>query len=91
MLYEVITNLARRYLDEGKIGQALSVLDHDASKLTQVIQSYLGVQHQEGLQVVRLPYYRPLSMLNPLKPMRRITSYNVCYTKLLRILTLAGV
>ncbi|WP_165313866.1 SgrR family transcriptional regulator [Vibrio ziniensis] len=68
---DVSENLARRYLDEGKIGQALSVLDHDASKLTQVIQSYLGVQHQEGLQVVRLPYYRPLSMLNPLKPMRR--------------------
>lgn len=68
---DVSENLARRYLDEGKIGQAFSVLDHDASKLTQVIQSYLGVQHQEGLQVVRLPYYRPLSMLNPLKPMRR--------------------
>jgi len=68
---DVSENLARRYLDEGKIGQALSVLDHDANKLTQVIQSYLGVQHQQGLQVVRLPYYRPLSMLNPLKPMRR--------------------
>ncbi len=68
---DVSENLARRYLDEGKISQALSVLDHDANKLTQVIQSYLGVQHQEGLQVVRLPYYRPLSMLNPLKPMRR--------------------
>lgn len=68
---DVSENLARRYLDEGKIGQAFSVLDQDAAKLTQVIQSYLGVQHQEGLQVVRLPYYRPLSMLNPLKPMRR--------------------
>ncbi|MBY7858812.1 SgrR family transcriptional regulator [Vibrio fluvialis] len=68
---DVSENLARRYLEEGKIGQALSVLDQDAAKLTQVIQSYLGVQHQEGLQVVRLPYYRPLSMLNPSKPMRR--------------------
>lgn len=68
---DVSETLARRYLDEGKIGQALSVLGHDAAKLTQVIQGYLGVQHQEGKQVVRLPYYRPLSMLNPLKPMRR--------------------
>lgn len=68
---DVSENLARRYLQEGKIGQALAVLDQDAAKLTQVIQSYLGVQHQEGLQVVRLPYYRPLSMLNPTKPMRR--------------------
>ncbi|MFA0724577.1 SgrR family transcriptional regulator, partial [Vibrio sp. 10N.222.49.E5] len=54
-----------RYLQEGKIGQALSVLDHNAAKLTQVIQNYLGVQYQEGEQVIRLPYYRPLSMLNP--------------------------
>ncbi|CSI90238.1 SgrR family transcriptional regulator [Vibrio cholerae] len=28
------------------------MLDQDAAKLTQVIESYLGVQHQEGLQVV---------------------------------------
>ncbi|CAM3711660.1 HTH-type transcriptional regulator SgrR [Vibrio aerogenes CECT 7868] len=68
---DVSENLARRYLEEGKISQALSVLDQDAGKLTQVIQNYLGVQHQEGLQVVRLPYYRPLSMLNPRKKMRR--------------------
>ncbi|MBF9002661.1 SgrR family transcriptional regulator [Vibrio nitrifigilis] len=68
---DVSENVARRYLDEGKIEQALGVLDHDATKLTQVIQSYLGVQHSEGMPVVRLPYYRPLSMLNPLKPMRR--------------------
>ncbi|KAA1225745.1 SgrR family transcriptional regulator [Vibrio cholerae] len=68
---DVSENLARRYLNEGKIGQAFSVLDQDAAKLTQVIESYLGVQHQEGLQVVRLPYYRQLSMLNPQKPMRR--------------------
>ncbi|MFC3025095.1 SgrR family transcriptional regulator [Vibrio zhugei] len=68
---DVSENLARRYLDEGKVSQALSVLDQDASKLTQVIQSYLGVQHSHGLPVIRLPYYRPLSMLNPLKSMRR--------------------
>lgn len=68
---DVSENLARRYLEEGKIGQALRVLDDDPAKLAQVVESYLGVQHQEGLQVVRLPYYRPLSMLNPYKQMRR--------------------
>ncbi len=68
---DVSENLARSYLEQGKIEQALNVLDRDASKLTQVIQGYLGVQHQEGKQVVRLPYYRPLSMLNPRKPHRR--------------------
>lgn len=68
---DVSENLARRYLEEGKFGQAFSVLDQNADKLTQVIQNYLGVQHQQGRQVVRLPYYRPLSMLNPRKPMRR--------------------
>ncbi|MDW6094153.1 SgrR family transcriptional regulator [Vibrio rhizosphaerae] len=68
---DVSENLARRYLEEGKFGQALSVLDQNADKLTQVIQSYLGVQRQQGRQVIRLPYYRPLSMLNPRKPMRR--------------------
>ncbi|PQJ70040.1 SgrR family transcriptional regulator [Vibrio jasicida] len=68
---DVSENLARRYLDEGKIGQALEALDNDAAKLTQVIQGYLGLQHRQGEQVVRLPYYRPLAMLNPQKPMRR--------------------
>ncbi len=68
---DVSENLARRYIEEGKIDSALSVLDHDAARLSQVIEKYLGLQQQEGMQVVRLPYYRPLSMLNPLKPMRR--------------------
>ncbi|WP_394145035.1 SgrR family transcriptional regulator [Vibrio atypicus] len=68
---DVSENLARRYLEEGKISQALKVLDQDTAKLAQVVESYLGVQHQEGQQVVRLPYYRPLSMLNPIKPIRR--------------------
>ncbi len=68
---DVSETLAKRYLEEGKMGQALAVLEHDASRLTQVIQDYLGIQHQQGQQVVRLPYYRPLKMLNPHKPTRR--------------------
>ena len=68
---DVSENLARRYLDEGKINQALKVLDDDSAKLAQVVESYLGLVHQEGQQVVRLPYYRPLSNLNPELPLRR--------------------
>jgi len=68
---EVSENLARNYLEEGKFGQALTILDNDATKLTQVIQNYLGVQQQEGVQVVRLPYYRPLTKLTPRINMRR--------------------
>lgn len=69
--YEVSELLARRYLEEGKIRQALDVLDSDANRLTQVLQNYLGLQQQQGLQVIRLPYYRALSMLNPRQPTRR--------------------
>ncbi|MBU2895124.1 SgrR family transcriptional regulator [Vibrio hepatarius] len=68
---DVSENLARRYLEEGKIAQALKVLDQDSAKLARVVESYLGVQQQEGEQVLRLPYYRALSMLNPHKPVRR--------------------
>lgn len=68
---DVSENLAKRYLEEGKIGQALKVLDNDSAKLAQVVEKYLGIIHQEGQQVVRLPYYRPLSNLNPLDQMRR--------------------
>ncbi|GAK86234.1 SgrR sugar-phosphate stress [Vibrio ponticus] len=68
---DVSENLARRYLEEGKVGHALKVLDQDTAKLAQVVESYLGVQQQEGRQVVRLPYYRPLLALNPLKNIRR--------------------
>ncbi len=68
---DVSDNLAKRYLDEGKVEQALKVLDNDSAKLAQVIENYLGVVHQEGQQVLRLPYYRPLTILNPEKPIRR--------------------
>ena len=49
----------------------LNVLDKDANRLSKVIQSYLGVTQTDGKQVIRLPYYRALSMLNPAKPLRR--------------------
>ncbi|MFC1235431.1 SgrR family transcriptional regulator [Vibrio sp. F74] len=68
---DVSENLAKKYLEEGRIEQAFSVLNKDAGKLAKVIEDYLGVTHNKGLQYVRLPYYRQLSMLNPTKPHRR--------------------
>lgn len=68
---DVSEDLAKRHLEEGRIEQALGVLGKDVSRLTKIIHDYLGIQHVEGRQVVRLPYYRPLSMLNPRKPHRR--------------------
>lgn len=69
--YDVSENLAKQYLEEGKIEHALAVLDNDPARLTQVFQGYLGFSHLEGQQVIRLPYYRQLATLNPLKPTRR--------------------
>lgn len=68
---DVSRHLALRYLEEGKIEHALGAMNNDSAKLAQVIEGYLGVQHRQGEQVIRLPYYRPLSMLNPRMPMRR--------------------
>ncbi|WP_264876309.1 SgrR family transcriptional regulator [Vibrio agarivorans] len=68
---DVSQNMALRYLEEGKFEHALGAMNNDSAKLAQVIEGYLGVQHREGEQVIRLPYYRPLSMLNPRMPMRR--------------------
>lgn len=68
---DVSENLAKRYLEEGKIEHALAVLDNDPARLTQVFQGYLGFSHLEGQQVIRLPYYRQLATLNPHKPTRR--------------------
>ncbi|WP_413283292.1 SgrR family transcriptional regulator [Vibrio sp. MA40-2] len=68
---DVSENLAKKYLDEGRIERAFSVLNEDTGKLTKVIEDYLGVTHREGRQIVRLPYYRQLSMLNPVKLHRR--------------------
>lgn len=68
---DVSENLAKKYLEEGKIEQALNVLGKDVNRLNQILHGYLGIQHTEDQQVIRLPYYRPLSMLNPLKPHRR--------------------
>ncbi len=63
----VSENLAKGYLLKGRIDQAFKVLNEDESKFTKVIGDFFGIQRQEDRQVMRLPYCRRLSMLNPLK------------------------
>ena len=62
---------ARKLVAEGKLEPALEALDNNADKLAQLIQEQLGHTTAQGKQIVRLPYYRAFSNLNPLHPLRR--------------------
>ncbi|WP_064608336.1 HTH-type transcriptional regulator SgrR [Photobacterium sp. J15] len=62
---------ARRLVAEGKLEPALEALGNNADKLAQLIQEQLGHTTSQGKQIVRLPYYRAFSNLNPLHPLRR--------------------
>lgn len=62
---------ARKLVAEGKLEPALEVLENNADKLAQLIQEQLGHTTAQGKQIVRLPYYRAFSNLNPLCPLRR--------------------
>ncbi|MGF1764531.1 SgrR family transcriptional regulator [Aliivibrio kagoshimensis] len=68
---EVNLELATRHVEDGRLDQALLTLNNDAKLLAQVIQDKLGFSQQQGKQVVRLPYYRQFTNLNPQKPVRR--------------------
>ncbi|UTV29938.1 HTH-type transcriptional regulator SgrR [Photobacterium atrarenae] len=62
---------ARKLVAEGKLEPALETLGNNADKLAQLIQEQLGHTTAQGRQILRLPYYRPFSNLNPLHPLRR--------------------
>ncbi|MGF1723476.1 HTH-type transcriptional regulator SgrR [Photobacterium nomapromontoriensis] len=62
---------ARKLVAEGKLEPALEALGNNADKLAQIIQEQLGHTTAHGKQIVRLPYYRAFSNLNPLQPLRR--------------------
>ncbi|MBV1841976.1 HTH-type transcriptional regulator SgrR [Photobacterium ganghwense] len=62
---------ARKLVAEGKLEPALEALDYNADKLAQIIQEQLGHTTAHGQQIVRLPYYREFTNLNPLQPLRR--------------------
>ncbi|MGF1703832.1 HTH-type transcriptional regulator SgrR [Photobacterium makurazakiensis] len=62
---------ARKLVAEGKLEPALEALSNNADMLAQIIQEQLGHTTAHGKQIVRLPYYRAFSNLNPLQPLRR--------------------
>ncbi|GHA35209.1 HTH-type transcriptional regulator SgrR [Photobacterium aphoticum] len=68
---ELQLNHARKLVAEGKLEPALEALGNNADKLAQIIQEQLGHTTAHGKQIVRLPYYRAFSNLNPLQPLRR--------------------
>ncbi|GAB6262915.1 HTH-type transcriptional regulator SgrR [Photobacterium sp. R1] len=68
---ELQYNHARKLVADGKLEPALEALGHDANRLAQLIQEQLGLTTQKGRQIVRVPYYRAFTNLNPLRPLRR--------------------
>ncbi|QUJ70253.1 HTH-type transcriptional regulator SgrR (plasmid) [Photobacterium sp. GJ3] len=62
---------ARKLVADGKLEPALEALGNDANRLAQLIQEQLGLTTQKGRQIVRVPYYRAFTNLNPLRPLRR--------------------
>lgn len=64
-------DLATRCLEEGKLDVALSVLDGNQDALLELIHKVLGVSHEKGKQIVKLPYYRQLHILTPSFAIRR--------------------
>ncbi len=68
---DVSENLATQYLMKGRIDQAFNVLNKDTARLIRVMSDYFGIKPLDDRLVLRLPYYRQLFMLNPLKAERR--------------------
>ncbi|EHN68632.1 SgrR family transcriptional regulator [Aliivibrio fischeri] len=67
----VYLSLARRNIEEGKLDVALDILDGNQDALLDLIHKVLGVSHEKGKQVVKLPYYRQLNLLKPSLAIRR--------------------
>ncbi|MUI54311.1 SgrR family transcriptional regulator [Aliivibrio fischeri] len=67
----VYISLARRNIEEGKLDVALDILDGNQDALLDLIHKVLGVSHEKGKQVVKLPYYRQLNLLKPSLAIRR--------------------
>ncbi|ACH64193.1 MULTISPECIES: SgrR family transcriptional regulator [Aliivibrio] len=67
----VYLSLARRNIEDGKLDVALDILDGNQDALLDLIHKVLGVSHEKGKQVVKLPYYRQLNLLKPSLAIRR--------------------
>ena len=78
---------AKRLRDNGVrelqvIAQDLSYYGYDLYKEYKLPQLIEGLANIDGIDWVRLHYAYPTGF--PMDVLNRITSYNVCYTKLLR-------
>ncbi|WP_108650987.1 SgrR family transcriptional regulator [Dongshaea marina] len=62
---------AKALITDGRFESAMDLLEHSVDELALLLREQTGVQVENGKQVLRLPYYRPLSRLDPRKPMRR--------------------
>ncbi|OCH14762.1 transcriptional regulator [Aliivibrio sp. 1S165] len=67
----VYSALAKRSIEDGKLDVALEILDGNQDALLELIHNVLGVSHEKGKQVVKLPYYRQLHILKPALAIRR--------------------
>ncbi len=59
------------WINRGEIELAFNALRKDADYLTDLIEANLGFHEDDNRRVIRLPYYRALENLNPLKPLRK--------------------
>ncbi|WP_159877792.1 HTH-type transcriptional regulator SgrR [Aquitalea denitrificans] len=62
---------AASLLGQGKVEQALEVLDHDKQALATILLQQLGQHWRNNRQVLSIPYYRALPSLYPGTDLRR--------------------
>ena len=58
-------------LSQGHIEQAMELMETEPQQLTPLLLKQLGKTQQQGEQILRVPYYRPMPNLNPGLPLRR--------------------
>ncbi|MEO9386721.1 HTH-type transcriptional regulator SgrR [Chromobacterium phragmitis] len=62
---------AEQLLEQGRVEQAVALLDDDPRQLAPLLLSRLGHRWNQDRQVLGVPYYRPLPNLTPVTPLRR--------------------
>ncbi|WP_046166270.1 HTH-type transcriptional regulator SgrR [Chromobacterium vaccinii] len=62
---------AEALLEQGKVEQAVALLDDDPRQLAPLLLSRLGHRWSQDRQVLGVPYYRPMPNLMPGTPLRR--------------------
>ncbi|POZ61897.1 HTH-type transcriptional regulator SgrR [Chromobacterium alticapitis] len=62
---------ASQLLEQGRVEQAVALLEDDPQQLAPLLLSRLGRRWNADRQVLGVPYYRPLPTLHPGAPLRR--------------------